>query len=148
MEIVQKIYLAGLAGLVDCTLYAVLRTCIAPQLAGARLEKMRSSRDEIIFPAECTLWNSTVTPVEKGDCTLNRLSRADPNRGEAKFQFRPLNELRFRNRFRAAIRQLLFRRRTRKSCARFLIARFPYLRFFTSNGHLERTLLLRACHFK
>lgn len=118
------------------------RSCarIAPRLGGARLEKMRSSRGEIIFPAECTLWNSTVTPVEKGDCTLNRLSRADPDRREAKFQFRPLNELRFRNRFRATIRQLLFRRRTRESSLSRGKTRvqIPYLRFFTANEHFQR----------
>lgn len=95
----------------------------------AELEKMGSSRDKIIFPAECTLWNSTVTLVEKGDCTLNQLLHADPDREEAKFQFRPVDELRFWNRFRAATRELLFKRGTRKSCAHFPIERF--LRFPT-----------------
>lgn len=117
----------------------------------------KPARDEIIFPAECTLWNSTVTPVEKGDCTLNRLSRADPNRGEAKFQFRPLNELRFRNRFRAAIRQLLFSKKNEKVLCAFpnrslsrgkTRVQIPCLRFFTSNGHFQTTLLIRACRFK
>lgn len=97
----------------------------------AELEKMGSSRDKIIFPAECTLWNSTVTPVEKGDCTLNQLLHADPNREEAKFQFRPVDKLRFRNRFRAATSELLFKRGTRKFCAHIpdrTIPAFSYTR--------------------
>lgn len=60
--------------------------------------KMRTLRDQIIFPAECTLWNSTVNPAEKGDCTLNRLSCTVLEHAEAGFQRRQ-TELRFQNRF-------------------------------------------------
>lgn len=40
---------------------------------GNEVRRRCTLRNEIIFPPECTQWNSTVTQPEKGDCTLNRL---------------------------------------------------------------------------
>lgn len=43
-------------------------------VGATRLVERCTLRNEIIFPLECTQWNSTVTLVpEKGDCTLNRV---------------------------------------------------------------------------
>lgn len=42
----------------------------------SRVRRRCTLRNEIIFPPECTQWNSTVTQPEKGDCTLNRLPAA------------------------------------------------------------------------
>lgn len=85
--------------------------------------KMRTSRDEIILPAECTLWNSTVTPTEKGDCTFNRLScRSCPCRRASWIPDSPdRDELRLRNKFRIATSHRLFAENRENPSARIAI---------------------------
>lgn len=119
------IYLAGLAGPVDCTLYAVLRTCIAPQLGAARLKKMRSPRSTRLFfrpSVPCGIprsprsrkvtapWigsRARIPTVEKLNSSSGLWTSFDSGIG-----------------FEQPFASYCFRRRTRKSCARFPIALF------------------------